>query len=194
MTEAQRKKSVAIAKDVLKNMKLMRVETKTYFAVPLDINLQIGVELKDQLGKLLTPAKPCRVCALGACLISHVNLYDDFKVPERTERSYPYDPYARLYDDDFEDELIDSMGARNMVLIEDAFELTCQSWYGRGNFDVEGYDVDHVEEEDEAITDPTAKQQLRLDAIAFGQRYADPEKRLAAIMRNVIRNDGEFTP
>jgi hypothetical protein len=44
------------------------------------------------------------------------------------------------------------------------------------------------------LDSPTAKQKLRLAAIKFGKKYRSAEKRLEAIMKNVIKNNGSFEP
>jgi len=76
-----------------------------------------------------------------------------------------------------------------MVLIERAFE--CDSSLGLASSYVSlETEVDNFGERPEAKDVHKAS----ADAETFGRKYDDSKKRLAAIMRNIIRNNGEFIP
>lgn len=114
MTNKQRERSVAIAKDVLKQIKHLRIVRDRYMVFPdgLFDYTDIGRDMQSMLPRLFRYRKKCRVCALGACMLSHVKLYDKFNLPGA----------AAVWDHSFRDNLVSAMGERNTCLIETAFE------------------------------------------------------------------------
>lgn len=85
MTKKQREKSVAIAKDVLKHIKSVKLVTEAY----LYGDFKEG-DLQAQLPALYKK-RACRVCALGACMLSHVGLFDNFSLPWVTSSIWDQD-------------------------------------------------------------------------------------------------------
>lgn len=165
MTKKQREKVVAIAKDVLKQIPKLTVAQGTYINFDNDVAQSDveGQELQALLPKLMK-GKACKVCALGACMISHVRLFDKFKIPEA---GYAGDSIA-LSDGDFRDDLVASFGERNLSLIECAFEM--DDYHGDADLD------------DKEV------------AVTWGEQYDKSDDRLRAIMKNIIANNGEFLP
>lgn len=174
------KKAIAVAQDVLNQLKYKNYKpvVNYYFnAEKIDVS-NLSLENKDVCDLLPKLCKKCEVCALGACLLSTARLYDNMPADEvfMINRDYNWttnsykDPYLTLRRSDeetFADLLSDVFDENQCSLIESAFERTC-----RGNYE------DHEEV---------------CRAIEFGEKYDDDKKRMRAIMRNVIRNDGWFT-
>jgi hypothetical protein len=136
-------------------------------------------DLQPQLKRLVYKKdRPCGVCALGACFLSHVNLYNEFKIP---------DDSSAIASGDFQSVLAASMGGRNLILIEDAFELRPVA-ERRGDVWMPRYEYDEL--------DGKAKRDClaRISATRFGQKYTDSPDRLRAILKNLIANNGEFIP
>lgn len=164
MTKAEAR--VEIAKDVLKHLRSLNVEEGYY----LDGGYEPirGVGSKDDAQKYINKMAKCRVCALGACLISHVRLFD--QVPIRR--------LGRFYEGEFEfaserpTQILAKFFSQEQIdLIEAAFEQTrthCQS----------------PKTDDEEI----------YRAVMFGNKHADAKERLKAIMKNIIANAGTFRP
>lgn len=175
MTKVQRRKIVAIAKDVLAQMKFLRVSRGTYYLemtsdVEDILEQNRGRSLKNLMPRLLTPKKPCEVCARGAMFLSYVNLYNNVRVP--TEVGTVWNGLADMASEKHAEEINPLAGIvepTQLGLIETAFE--CDDQFGFGNRD------------DDVIA-----------AVRFGHRYTDARHRLRAIMRNIIKNDGEFVP
>lgn len=173
MTKRQREKSVAIAKDVLSNIRLLNIKQGSYIVISNTMTAEDnGVQMQKLLPRILNNKKPCRVCALGACMLSHVKLFNKFKLEsDDLDPSYLAEGEfsdVELGDDKFRGDLVKSMGEINVSLIECAFEQT----YHHGNESID---------------------QSR-SAEVFGKQYSDPVIRLRKIMKNLIKNDGEFVP
>ncbi len=171
MTKKHREKVVAVAKDVLKQIPKLNVTTGIYLTLAPNVLQEEdeGKELQPLLPKLLNKkTKPCKVCALGACFISHVGLFDKFKLPMYSS--------TEITSEDFRPELRKYFGPRQLALIESAFECQeCDIELGYGSYDGKKYKA--------------------LKAAAnWGDKYKDDTKRLRAIMRNIIKNAGEFIP
>jgi hypothetical protein len=181
MNKTQRKKAVAIAKDVLLQIKNLNVLQCIYLEIEGQ-NPTVeceGESLQKFLPELLKDKK-CSVCALGACFLSHVNLFNNFDVSSELAQ------YGTEDTDGMFKLLTQSLGTKNMALIESAFELE--------DF-VDGHLCEELGGYFPAGYIPREKKipfALVLAAVAFGAKHKDSSRRLAAIMRNVIKNDGEF--
>ena len=70
---------IAIAKDVLKQLRYLTVERGYYFYVPYSSKSKLLEKNYAEDAQKHVPLlkRDCRVCALGACMISHVKLFDD---------------------------------------------------------------------------------------------------------------------
>lgn len=177
MTPAQQR--VAIAKDVLKWIALDRLvpTTGSYFDVWNKAALGIGSNAYyrkklDGQEALLKPEVKCSVCALGglfACTVARANsitLYDVNIAGQGAMHEY----LAPYFD------------RRQLLLVESAFE--------RVDFRPhrEKYRIDDYGDE-------SFVQDLEVErAVAFGCGYDKADKRMRAIMENIIANGGEFKP
>jgi len=177
MAKHDPRKALAIAKDVLEHLdNLKAIETGTYGAVAK--NAKLPVHSKSDAQKHIDRIeRNCTVCALGACLISYVRLYDQVKLNELLK------PYSRV-DDWFDDKkryfdlqtmydtLASAFSDTQLGLIEAAFEGAA----------ILG----------ELPKAPTVVQAYT--AHCFGVKYKDPRDRLIAIMNNIVENKGWFRP
>jgi hypothetical protein len=114
----------------------------------------------------LSKENDCRCCAMGSCLLSAIRLGNNIKYLE--DSSYieesSYNTEYKL--------LLKVFNQNQLSMIECAFEK------GGGGFDY-----------DDRLSDVLVDK-----CIKFGQKYRTPKLRLIAIMKNIIKNKGEFKP
>ena len=115
-------------------------------------------------------ASNCQVCALGAVFYAMAGREATEKIGKR--------PYAGDMKGDMLARLVPTFTEQQVDLIEAAFERTAMM--------ADSYASD---DPDYNYTSPEVTR-----AMNFGHRYDDPADRLAAIMRNIISNNGEFRP
>ena len=176
MTKQQRIKSVAIAKDALKSIRVLKITPGTY--VEFDSDKIRKYLPEDPSGKELQPFLPkikknCVVCALGACFLSHVGLFNKLKLDTFDNDSLGFSG------GEITETLRSSLGVKNMTLIESAFECTSMGDY---------YYLPKFKG-----VEPNEQPEMEA-AIQFGSKYDNPRMRLRKIMANLIANDGEFIP
>lgn len=174
-----RRKAVLVATDALKwlRKKSILVETGNSYmqlsgvAVEEIRLLRSSHSFQAVLGGLITPKRPCSICALGSLFLAHVDRFN--KLPCGPIQQYgpvgerPFGSAHGFRNDVLSPQLSDSFDRFELSIIENAFE----SW----NTLMVGGQVD-------------------ADARAFGRKFEDPRKRLRAILRNIIENKGEFVP
>jgi hypothetical protein len=163
-------KALAVAKDVLSRLSSYRLKTSEYVTgtvvtegITSETDLQSVVDVVQQ---------NCTVCALGACFLSKIRLFN--KVPaNEILRPYSYGKRAsinvgrRL----IEKHLADVFSPIQLDMIESAFEMrVLDNW---------------TMSKDEG--------DLIRGASAFGQKFGhDRKARTAAVMQNIIDNGGTF--
>lgn len=189
-TKTQRKKrtkrerAVAIAKDVLRQLKILNVAKGTYLrntAVELPEGFDYGDSAKKHIQKI---ARECRVCALGACMISHVKLFNEFtlgdfaihmantlETPENKNNGYFT---VELNDGIMRERLAKHFSVRDLGIIESIFEMS-----------------DHFANRAKNGK-PIASRVTALAAEIYGSTFDDSTERLREIMKNVIRNKGKI--
>lgn len=181
MTEETRRKKqrIRVAKDVLKSLNTMKVKRGAFVA---GNRMTVG-ENDSQKVVAKKLQKQCQVCALGACLLSTVKLYNKLDLLQANGGAsslYGYEIENR----DMFNRLLDSFSPEQIILIEQAFEqgggYFSQPYYesNKGDLGFDGY----------------LPAKLREAAVKFGNNYANHTRRLGAIMRSIIANDGEFIP
>lgn len=163
-------KRIAIAKDVIENIESKKFVAKrgTYFVA----KTKEGVETNNvQLQELILcgDVEQCTVCGIGAIFASKVCVSNDFKVNKKSLDV----GYIVLYDTDMISQLNEIFNEYELRYIEIAFE---------GILDM-SIDNDVYFSEKETIK-----------AMNFYETYPDQTNRLIAIMKNIIKNDGVFTP
>jgi hypothetical protein len=116
---------------------------------------------------------PCNACALGAMFYSYIQKENHVKVADLLDE--PGSPLLVGSYYSFREKLLKVFTEDQMALIENAFEQ------GQGGL------MDHEGK-------GRQWELTRLAAEIFGQRYYKDDERLKQIMRNIIRNDGQFVP
>lgn len=171
-TQRNKAMCVEIARDVLKQLALKKIKAITGHTVIMhDLQKDMwGHPTEDELKasfqeRFQNNGVKCKVCAIGSCLVSMVNLENKCSIDEMQRYYKTLIPRMRNY-----------FGAKNMALMESAFERRVM--WGQSNFW-------SWEEEDEMT--PILKA-----AAQWGRRYKTPTLRLQGIMRNIIRNGGDF--
>jgi heat shock protein HspQ len=185
-------KRVAIAEDVLLQMKTKKIvpHSGTYFKI--DDDGDIDSDSQISLQKLL-PRKTCQTCALGALFHSHIK-YNN-KV---TFKDYYNDPIGDLITSKLKDYFIHEQ----LSMIEYAFE----GFHG-GIFDVnpmyaslngQAQFADNVDRYENIPQDFIKKLQ---DSNSYfhhleinDENYDYEDFRMYQIMHNIIRNNGTFVP
>lgn len=173
-TPEQKELAVLVAKDVLQTMednpKNFAIESgHYYFKYSGSVGLESIVE-SDKWYKLPSQEqaniakKKCSVCALGACFLSLVSLKNRFIFESRI-----------LGRSSIANRLSEIFSFEQMELIESAFEqalMIDNSW--------ENCTSSHTKALENAVN--------------FGRNYRNPRKRLVAILKNIIQNNGIFDP
>lgn len=164
--------AVAIAEDVLKHLDAMDITQQTYVSgvFPVDTaTLTKDTQLQTVQDEIL---RNCGVCALGACFLSHIRLFDNITL---NDIGYGNLPAYIVDDSELEldvgfrpvfDTLAQYFDKDNLALIETAFECSAGFWDG---------EVPKGEA-----------------AELFGRAYRKPKDRVRAIMENIIKNRGMF--
>ncbi len=167
-----------LAQDTINRIKAKKIDLFSGDYLKKTPNLAEYGENKELRDVLREQKEPCRGCAVGSLFLCAVDAYDKLKVKDATKYASgsPNDtivPYLNKW-----------FSVSQLALIEAAFE---GSFYGL--FSVSGYAVG--DEEVQAAIDfaekrgptPTSKKNARV--------Y---ERRMFAIMKNIIKNNGTFIP
>lgn len=112
MTETTTDKAlvrVAIAKDVLKQLRYWQIETGVYLNT--SVPLIPDTDLKTQLETV--PSKVCHVCAIGACFLAYVQRFDKVKT----------NFWGTVFADNMKLALEEYFDLHQLYMIESAFEL-----------------------------------------------------------------------
>jgi len=127
-----------------------------------------------QLHEIVPQVLPnCKACAIGACLLAVVRIDNNFKIKSNFASKGIVDHREAF------DRVAEVFGAKQTCLIEIA--------YGQADIvedTVVSYAQNYIRMDKGDV----------LDAIQFGQKYNFDHQRLAAIMQNIIDNDGVFKP
>lgn len=175
------KKAVLIAKDVLKSLRTNRYVPNCGVFARISTRSEDSInnrpnELQDIIDNLNNGSRKCEVCALGACFLSHVALYDDFKC-DRLLSTIPYERNTCTLREDiryFEPDIttlinrLYTIFGLDLPLIENAFECG-DGFYGVGT-------------------------KMNVIAAMSYKHLGTSRERLIAIMKNIIRNKGRFIP
>jgi len=171
-----RKQVVAVAKDVLAQIKVKKFRVKTGIYLGVNLSQEEGAAIND-LQDLMKIKKPCHVCARGALILSKANLYNNCPVEMSVWGNMPYieDTAEALSSPDEGD----AFPAKLTAMAETAFE----GFTNGKNHEVGCHpSVEYL----------TAKEHAA--CLAFYKRYRKAEDRLVAIMRNIVKNEGRFIP
>jgi hypothetical protein len=177
---------IAVAQDVLFLLKKgLNATGGVYCEIPEDA----GYTIRQKLTSPVSPeqlqsdipklAKHCHVCAKGAIVLARIHLFNKFKKVPMSEISTTS---QKIW------------GEANADLIESAFETTYGDKYSGDHFMGQADPGDHFMGQADPGVQMTKSDRGWLRAKNFGGRYKTPKLRLAAIMRNVIENNGKFRP
>lgn len=167
-------KRVLIAKDVIAQIKNGKFtsECGTWVSSETLDDIRHEPYFKDEgIQKLMLSNKvdDCVCCALGAIMLSCVLFKNKVKVRDYWEEfEYPVD---NIENKTSKSGFHNIFSLKQSFMIESAFELG-SNLNGKG----------------------VVSSKLKDDCLRFGYDYETPEKRLVAIMQNIIKNKGEFIP
>ncbi len=170
LTKAQMR--VAVAKDVKLRLKQGLITPHSIYFGTLDDACELGVDGKDTIAAFRKWIKPgCEVCGIGALFVSQVLKFNNFTIP----RFGPYDDATEVDEPILRKKLSQLFTSNQLFLIEKAFEGTLPV-VGRGD---RGWGE---------------QQKSYMMHQAFYDQ--DPSRKLlmAAIMDNIIANEGTFKP
>lgn len=174
----KREKAVAVAKDVLKQLKAKTIQAHqgVYVSIALKEPIKVGCDLQTALLK----QQFCSVCAMGAAMVSYAKLFDNVPVLENANglaaiKSYGGDVLGASRDQ-AEAVLKRILSEKEIALLEGAFEA--------GGWAADGRPMDNRE--------------ASADAEGWGAYFyglslgGNSSERLKGLMRNIIRNKGYF--
>lgn len=167
---------VEIAKDVLKQLRRKDIPLKAacgYYVdgvLPEEITIEGSEEIQKHVDVLQAN---CEVCQKGALLLSMARLYDKVTVADVFYGSaIGHGCTASASGDEVTEKLKEFFSESQLELLESAFE--CCSFFGKRDY--------------------REFSSVQRGAIGFGMGFSDAKKRCGAIVKNIIDNDGTFTP
>ena len=176
-----KKERIKIAKDVIKHLfdERMKVETGNYCRIDSPIYYESGTELQSLLYKVT-----CKVCALGAAMLSHVRLHDNFKL----RHALMHKVHNDIHDTEINYELEKYFTKTQLGLIEVAFESRMGLYFRSLDYTYWSKTRDQI------LAQEGYKIGMVRKAAEFGSGFSSDMERLRAIMQNIIDNDGHFCP
>jgi len=169
---SRQEKAVLVAKDVLAQLK-----TKRYTAnAGSYIKDTIKEDFKGSIQKNFNKIKECKVCALGACLLSSTKLGNILTTDDLYLSDYSSVGVSDLDNKNIKKLLKSIFTPSQMYLIESAFE----------GF---SYDSDRVAVD---IFKQKCNDKIEHVVNSFHRKYDNDKERLIAIMENIISNNGVF--
>lgn len=169
-------KRVAIAKDVLAQLKANKyLASRRTYVGPIYLKSDEVVDNFDfDYQKSCTELESCNVCALGGLMLSLTSFNDKFTIGELEEG-----------DGTLWRELSKFFSAEQIFLIEYCFE-GWMSWSdGAAINDLDFYDEDWANDENHPIWNKIYD---------YYYSFKDDTARLEGIMKNIVKNKGEFIP
>lgn len=191
MTKSE--KRVAIARDVLLQLRTNKYVPKLGVWVSSEEDLIRPGDENKQLQEVLK-GKVCQVCAVGSVFVSAVRLFNRLKCKDAVER-FRLNSNGTIYGvvnevgfDEAEVYLDRFFSDHQIVLMEIAFEKGNGRYcFSASSFEYAlrsgGYDETYLR-----------ARYHRYCALKFGLQYKSNTDRMKAIMKNIIRNKGEFRP
>lgn len=192
MTSAEKRTN--IAKDVIKQVLLGKlIATRgTYFEMR-GLNRNFGddhftfkkknIDEKEQINKLM-PSTKCEVCAMGALFAVDVLKRNHFAVVQLGNS---------IGDGEISKRLNRIFGKNQLDLIETAFERHVVATRNHTLWDK--YHSSSCYDYADASSDiREGRTVIAQKAVSFGDKYSTNEGRMIAIMKNIIKNGGNFLP
>ena len=191
-------KRVAVAKDVLAQIKLGALVPEAGKWAELEFNERLEVEDEDSYSsekeRLLTSsasaqdavvkAESCNACALGAVFVSAIRLGNKLTCGQA---GLDFD--GTVFDlSHIENHLSKFFEPEQLALMEIAFEQ------GDGAFGVGDENVDEESEDEYTDVEYDIEPDATMKAIRFTKGINSPKKRMKKIMNNINANKGTFVP
>lgn len=191
---------VAIAQDIIAQLKAKKAIAKSNVFLAFNgISEEEVGESCSTLREVRSKVDKCSVCAIGAIMLSQlningdigldaINIYDyfgNFAVDARKEYSdrNELSPYVTKYFKPYQ-----------LQKIEIAFELGGGAFFVKNYLRGESCGDSWEEFNANADTGVVISEQDARDAVKLGKRYKNITNRMIAIMQNIIDNKGEFVP
>ena len=183
-------KAVLVAKDVLLQIKAKRYIPSTGRYIMFQDDIPFEGSIKENFDQI----PECEVCALGSMLMSSTHLgniltTDDIGSNPDGDDLRESKKITKLFSSIFTD--------KQLLLIESTFEGYSEfKGMGDSKTDIKKrYQEDFIYEE---LSDRYSTETLTFDETLacemFFRKYHDSDKRLNAICRNIIKNNGIFIP
>lgn len=166
---------ILLAKDVIDQIKIGRFAAMTGNWATLDGGSFIPSEDSVQKALLDGTVSQCNVCALGGLMVSCVLFKNKVTGNDYDYGALDFDT-LHTRDNNYNAGIRRHFSASQLILIELAYEGH-DGWFGS-----------HMDSEGDVATPTQSK------AMTWAEREPDDAKRLVAIMRNIVRNDGRFVP
>lgn len=171
----KKEKAVLVAKDIIAQIKVKKFLPKHQGYVAQTF-LQVDEEEDAQKELLTNKSLKCTVCALGACALSIARLGNSLSIADLVAMDNTWSDNA----DPVKESLVSVFDPIALYYIEKAYETGSSTPLSEDILD-NYYHIDKWDIDDS-------------NAINFGNKYPNSEKRLIAIMENVIANNGVFVP
>jgi hypothetical protein len=162
-------KRIAIAKDVIRSVEVEKTidPQKDRYLLSDAVDRYRG-DISKELKDIIINDPTCSACAIGSMFVCTVLRHDQITFSNylNSEKYENFRPYLRNFFDH-----------NQLNMIESAFECKCRcvnEYFVRNIFDCNDNDC--------------------MKSIAFGQKFLDNHSRITAIMRNIVKNKGEFVP
>lgn len=178
---------VAVCKDVLARIRAKKIGVKHGRYLQLKGGQMLAELMGDNKScdlQELVPVMKCNVCAKGALFLSAVDKYDDCEL--RRENS-------AIYGDSI---TVNNIHSYNNSIEYDAMQPTLNKLFSEAQltmieeaFEAKRPNYVYVNYLDGAVPPPNVKA-----AYEWGLKQPRGEARMVAIMKNVIKNGGEFKP
>jgi hypothetical protein len=181
---------IAIAMDVIAQLKdkenPLEAQTGSYISVGDIESAIITPKRSYEISKIIPKIRQtCTVCALGSLLLAEIAMNNEFKCK--------LNDLDNKFLSSIDKRLIKYFDRRQLALIEVAFELESHLYDLCTIFEVdEDYDYDYYNGDCDISEYVIDKEYHR--AVRFGEKYSDDSKRLMAIMKNIVKNEGTFKP
>lgn len=155
---------IAIAKDVLKTLKSKKITAKAGDYFDFNGYYKLG---KEDKGKDLQALLDKKNVTCTVCALG-ATFHSLVRLGDRFKLPQNTEALTYITDKEMRPLLRNHFSSKQIAMIESAFENgQCSDGKYTGNVE---------------------------QSIDFGGRYEDPEDRLSAIMKNIIKNEGEFKP
>lgn len=172
---SKQERAMAVAKDALRQLRWMRVGNTGYLTGRLETMPNAKDDARDHLRDIRAK---CSVCALGACLVAKISVFD--RISMRSLVINKWRPsYIGLSSSQVSSLLKDVFTREQQCLIETAFEGVL--FMARPTYQCDSRSYLRFEKDYD-------------NARTYRTYWPKPNDRLRAILTNIVRNKGTFIP